>query len=232
LADEAGWTLPGAVAVTSADLAPAFHDDPPSFGSDALVRLSETRLTLVAAPDQARRWADLLAARADVLRVAISGPMCVEEAHHGRRWTHRALDLTRSNRIGGVGVVDCAAHRPTLWLHADPALAQITADEMLAPLERLTPHLRVVQATTLLKWLQARESAPALARRMGNHHNTIRRRLASLHELLGDRLSDPEQTLPLLGCLEILLPQWREADTSGRPGYRPGDGAPAATGGA
>ena len=43
--------------------------------------------------------------------------------------------------------------------------------------------------------------------------------LGILKQAFGDRLQDPEQTLPLLSALEANLPRWRDADTSGKPRY-------------
>jgi hypothetical protein len=221
LARHADWTEPAELVVATAEVSADFHGrSGPQPGTNVLVMPSDDRLTVVGAEGATRRLVEVLAASPNITRIAVTWAVCLEEVPRARRWTLSALELVRDGLIGDRGVIECAQHGPALWLHADPVLARHTAVEVLAPLNDLRTHVRATLGETLLLWLKTHASAPALAERLDTHPNTVRRRLQVLRELFGERLSDPEQTLPLLGMLEINMPAWRLADTSGRPRYR------------
>jgi hypothetical protein len=75
------------------------------------------------------------------------------------------------------------------------------AARRLAALEDRTEASRERLAETLLAWLELQGSAPAVARRLHVHPQTVRYRLGRLREALGDALDDPEARFELLLAL-------------------------------
>lgn len=207
----AHWEPPNDIAVVTAILTPgADYSLLPMSSRTALIVINRSRLTLVAAPAQAAELGQHLADIAGVQAVATSWAVPLAEFRDAYRWTYRALDLSARGIINQQGVIECASYRAILWLHADPALAKLASEELLEPLVGLKPYYRVLLAETMLIWLQVRESAPVLADRMQVHEQTVRRRIKQLKTLFGNQLSNPHQTLALLGALEVILPRWRE----------------------
>ena len=211
-ATTAQWDVVPQVAVVSADLRRMrSRDELPALSADLLVGVTGHRMSAVGRDDLVRTAATKLHSSPAVRSVALSWAAPIAEVHRGYRKTRQALDLHEI--VGGKALIECS--RPNPWSD----LALLVDDDLLAILDEQKPHTRLVLAETLQLWLQVRESAPALAARMGTHENTVRRRLKILKQAFGDRLQDPEQTLPLLSALEANLPRWREADTSGKPRY-------------
>lgn len=68
---------------------------------------------------------------------------------------------------------------------------QELARRALAPLDDLTPVARERMSETLRAYLDQRGSAPAMARALHVHPQTVRYRLKRLRELFGERLDDP-----------------------------------------
>jgi DNA-binding PucR family transcriptional regulator len=81
-------------------------------------------------------------------------------------------------------------HLADLVLAADEPLLRALAQRRLAPLHSLPPRTRGRLAETLLAWLEQGRSAPAAARVLHAHPQTVRYRLGQLRELLGDALDD------------------------------------------
>ncbi|MCW3007376.1 MAG: putative sigma factor, partial [Solirubrobacterales bacterium] len=93
-------------------------------------------------------------------------------------------------------------------LHVDDHLADLALDaareplaelaaRRLAPLQDRTDAARERLQETLLAWLELQGSAPAVARRLHVHPQTVRYRLARLREQLGDALDDPQARFEL-----------------------------------
>jgi hypothetical protein len=173
------------------------------FRDDLLAGVLRGRAVLVVAQ---RVAADVAAALAHRGRrpVALGWGGGPDEVPHGVRWAVRALRLVRSGVIPlpPDGVVRCAEHRETLWLHADEALLEQVTSDLLAPLDACKPAQRDALAETLLVWLQTRGSAPVLAEQLGVHHQTVRHRMRRLRELLGDAVDDPAMASVLLPALD------------------------------
>lgn len=211
----ANWQPPDHISVATGVLNRQFdYSHLPKFAPDVLSGIHRHRMTLITRPEQVHSLSQQLLGTPGVTSVATSWVMPVEEIHDAYRWTYRTLDLASRGLINQTGVIDCAQHRLILWLHADPPLSRLACEELLAPLLDQTDHQRLVLAETLLLWLQARESAPALGERMNVHEHTVRRRLHRLREIFGDQLVDPQQTLALLSSLEVTLPLWQEEGTT------------------
>ncbi len=107
-------------------------------------------------------------------------------------------------RSGALGP-DAPAPAP---LHVDDHLADLALDAAREPLaalaaRRLAPLAERTEAArrrlheTLLAWLELQGSAPAVARRLHVHPQTVRYRLARLREALGDALDDPQARFEL-----------------------------------
>jgi hypothetical protein len=85
-------------------------------------------------------------------------------------------------------------------------LAELAA-RRLAPLAERTEASRERLAETLLAWLELQGSAPAVARQLHVHPQTVRYRLARLREALGDALDDPQARFELLLALRFQSPR-------------------------
>jgi hypothetical protein len=169
--------------------------------------------------------AELLARRlgSDVLAGRVSdGPLALvpDPAGPGRR---ELLDAALQGRAAAVGpALDplraAASLRPArrllaltqsdVPLHVDDHLADLALDaareplaelaaRRLAPLQDRTDAARERLQETLLAWLELQGSAPAVARRLHVHPQTVRYRLARLREQLGDALDDPQARFEL-----------------------------------
>lgn len=211
LARRCSWTLPAsiAVAVTTADAATT---EVVATACQAVSGVRNGRLIIVADAGVAEDLAHAIASTTDH-DVALSWGVAAEQVHDAARWAGRALDLVRDRVIEAPDdhVVRCKDHTSRLCLHADPALRQLADEAVLAPLIDQSPKRRVALAETMLLWLQTRDSAPALAARLGIHDQTVRHRLRRLRELFGARLSDPSQTTVLLIALESSITGWRRS---------------------
>lgn len=147
---------------------------------------------------------------------AVSLPSSLEHFGDALRLVRRALWLVERGVIPGGEIVDCADHEVSLWLHAEPILQERLARRLLAPLDDETPRSREVLASTLLIWLEQRASAPAIARQLEVHPQTVRYRMRKLDRLFGERLKDPSLSFPLLLALKSTLPSWLSTTSSAR----------------
>lgn len=211
VADRCSWVLPEriVVAVTAHDQA---STSVVSACQEALSGIHQGRLLVVAAPATTTRLARHLAERT-ARDVALSWAVDPGEVHRAVRWTSRGLSLLEDGVIEPPTdhVLDCEQHQSRLCEHADPALRRLADEKVLAPLLGQSPKRRIALAETMLLWLQTRDSAPALAARLGVHDQTVRHRLRRLHALFGSRLDEPTQTLALLSALESSIVAWRRA---------------------
>lgn len=210
LATAAQWPVPDQVVVVMAQLHGHASETPPSLPQHALTWVDGDRMAVVTV---AKDVPDVTAAllRLDPrVQVAQSWPVPLLKARNAYRWTRRALGLVRRGDLRAENrVVQCVRYRMMLWLAADHALAADIGEELLAPLLTTKPKRRLTLASTLLAWLETDESAPALARRLGVHPNTVRSRLDVLETLYGDALHEPDQRTALLLALKSVHAQWR-----------------------
>jgi hypothetical protein len=95
-----------------------------------------------------------------------------------------------------AGVLDddpvfAADHYDAIIVHRDARLLAAFRSQVLAPLERLTPAGRERLIETLTSWLRHFGDRQAVAAELHVHPQTVRYRMAQLHELFGDALDDP-----------------------------------------
>ncbi|UGS39187.1 hypothetical protein DSM104329_05619 [Capillimicrobium parvum] len=142
-------------------------------------------------PGRAERLDAVLAGR----RAAIGPAVEPLAASDSLRPARRLLALRGAHAAGPLRVDD---HLADLALDAarEP-LAELAA-RRLAPLDAAAPAARARLAETLLAWLELQGSAPAVARQLHVHPQTVRYRLAQLREALGDALEDPQARFELL----------------------------------
>lgn len=228
LARRCEWPLPERMSVIVTDPEVA---DCARFPADAvLVDVDDDRLTVIAPP----RLGDQIAAgiaRSTGSVVAVSWAVPITQVPDALRWAARGRDLARQ---GVIPVergrpVRCADHHALLCLHADPALRTLADEAVLAPLWEQSPKRRAVLATTMLLWLQTRESAPRLAERLGVHHHTVRNRLRAIQALFEEQLADPSRTLELLTALESVASRGAAPGQAGAFAGRPGRSSRCAT---
>jgi hypothetical protein len=215
LATAAGWPVPPLVVPAVARTAAAIEVS--ALPTAVLVR-DTGRSTALLCP--AEGFDSLLPG----LRRALGGvllcvgwPVAPGEVGHALRWARRALDLVDLGVIARSPVVHCAQHLTRLWLHSEPLLRRRACQTELAPLLDLTRHQRLVLGETLCAWLESKDSAPALARRLDVHPQTVRHRLRRLRGLFGDRLDDPDDSLAITLALQASLPLWRAGHTEDGP---------------
>lgn len=140
--------------------------------------------------------------------VTISPPAPPSEMVDAVKLALRAHLLIHSHVIPRAQIVDCSQHKLALWLQSDPLLRDLMVEEMLTPLEGLTSRRRIVLAATMVAWLEHGRSAPAVAKELGVHPQTVRYRLRQLKVLMGYRLDDPEVAFQTLMVLKAILPLW------------------------
>jgi hypothetical protein len=119
-------------------------------------------------------------------------------ASRSLEWARRTLELTARGPLAGDQSPALAEdHLADLVLAADEPLLQALAERRLGPLRALAPKAHRRLGETLLAWLEQGRSAPAAARVLHTHPQTVRYRLAQLRELLGDALDEPEARFEL-----------------------------------
>ncbi|WP_262852234.1 helix-turn-helix domain-containing protein [Mumia quercus] len=223
LAANAAWVLAPRVVVLSAD-APDGTELPDLAESDApvLARTSPSPAVYVCSVDDSVTVLALLRDAIPTIRIAASWKVSVGDVADARRWTVRALDLSDKGIISEE-VIECAKYRTMLWLHSEPALRRQMAQELLVPLFAETPNSREILSETLLDWLQTRDSAPAIAGRLGVHAQTVRYRWKRINELFGEALHDPEFIVQLTMVLKASVPLWIAGDQSDFERFRSED---------
>ncbi|WP_370618360.1 helix-turn-helix domain-containing protein [Mumia qirimensis] len=215
LAMNAAWAIPSRLVVLSADASggremPELVDS----GIDVLVRLSPGPATYLCSADDRDAVVGQLRDVAPTIRIAASWKVATSDVGDARRWTLRALELADKGIISADDVIECVDYRTLLWLHSEPALRRQLAQELLVPLFAETPNSREILSETLLDWLQTRDSAPAIAARLGVHAQTVRYRWKRINELFGEALHDPEFVVQLTLVLKASVPLWVAGDQS------------------
>ncbi|HEY4094925.1 MAG TPA: helix-turn-helix domain-containing protein [Baekduia sp.] len=204
----AGWALPERVRVAVGAL-PA---DPLRSGAGAgparvlAATLSDGRQALVVADDgEAETWLQRAAAALGLEAPLAIGPAA--EPAGAARSAARAIALLDHVRAGALrtagDTVRCDDHEIALLLGAAPDLALEVARRRLAPLAALDDGARTRMLETLAAWLADPGRPQAMADRLGLHVQTIRYRLRTLRELLGDALDDPDERFELSLALRV-----------------------------
>ncbi|MEH3034325.1 MAG: helix-turn-helix domain-containing protein [Aeromicrobium erythreum] len=209
---ESVWEVPATVVLAIAELGGERPDLGELARSALMVGHDDTVVVIADAAD--RDCVTTALVDAGVSRVALGWAVHRSAIPSAFRWARRALDLVRRGVIPDTPVVDCRAHRTQIWLHAEPTLRQQLGQELLSPLLAETPNSREILSETLLVWLETRDSAPAIAAKLGVHPQTIRYRWKRINELFGEDLHDPEFIVQITMLLKASVPLWKAGDQS------------------
>jgi hypothetical protein len=201
-AREAQWPLPRRLAavalVGDARLALAGE-----LGPDAIAEsFGEVICALVADPDGPGR------------RAAIERAVLAAHTTAGLGtavgWTRAATSFQRARAALALAtpgeppsLIDARANAGRLLLAADRGLASELSDDLLAPLDGLSPGARKRLTETLRAWLAYQGRLGQVALQLGVHPQTARYRLGRLRELFGDALEDPEARFWLEVALRV-----------------------------
>jgi hypothetical protein len=107
------------------------------------------------------------------------------------RWARVALGLAATGALPAGRLLRSDEHLAELTLLQDGELAGALARRALAPLAELGPAERERLLQTLAAWLDHQRHTPQIAALLHVHPQTVRYRMAKLHELLGDALDTP-----------------------------------------
>ena len=92
-------------------------------------------------------------------------------------------------------------HLDAIIVHRDARLLAAFQARMLAPLDDLPIAVRERLTETLASWLRHFGDRRAVAADLHVHPQTVRYRMAQLHEQLGDLLDDPDGRARLILAL-------------------------------
>jgi hypothetical protein len=206
-AQAAAWPLPERVRVAVAALPadPLAAAAGPGPERVLTATLSDGRLALVVADgEEAERW---LARGARALGLeaplAIGPTVAAPETARSVARAVALLDHVGAGALPAADVVRCDDHEIALLLGAAPDLAREVARRRLAPLATLDHAARDRMTETLAAWLADPARPQAMADRLGLHVQTVRYRLKTLRELLGDALDDPDERFELALALRV-----------------------------
>jgi hypothetical protein len=186
------WRVPAEIAVVLVE-----PDNP--LGHRALARLDATHLVfhrppllgaIIADPSspglRARLAAALRGAQA-VVGVAVTPDRLPASLHV-------AEIAARLQRTGVLpdDPVFTDEHLDAIIVHRDARMLEALRSQVLAPLAGSTPSSRERMCETLVAWLRYMGDRQAIAAALHVHPQTVRYRMARLHELFGDQLNDPE----------------------------------------
>lgn len=216
----AGWEVPASVTVIAADVEPGRPLAPDALGPEALTRPGREPQPVVCATADTDDVVAAIRSAAPQTRIAVCWPVPRADAPVAWTWATRALELVRAKVIPARPVIDCVRFRTEIWLHAEPVLRRQLAQELLQPLFGETENSREILSETLLVWLETRDSAPAIAARLGVHPQTVRYRWKRINELFGDSLHDPDFVIQLTLLLKASVPLWIAGDQSDFQRYR------------
>lgn len=119
---------------------------------------------------------------------ALGPTVAPADAHRSLRWARLTLDLMRQGALPTGGLMRVSDHLATVILLQDPDMARALVGDRLAALAALSDTERERLTATLAAWLAHQRHTPRIAAELHVHPQTVRYRVAKLHELLGDRL--------------------------------------------
>jgi len=127
---------------------------------------------------------------------------------------HIAEVAARLQRTGVLPVdpVFAEEHLDAIIVHRDSRLLEVLRAQVLRPLEGSAPASRERLCETLSSWLRHLGDRQAVAAELHVHPQTVRYRLARLHELFGPQLDDPDTRSRLLLALAWGAPRPPEGD--------------------
>ncbi|TQM67975.1 PucR-like helix-turn-helix protein [Actinomadura hallensis] len=212
----AGWPLPERLAVIVLNPRPGGGGEGPAGLPPALLSGLDRGRPCLVMPDPDRPGgADRLTATLAGWTGAIGPSVPVDQAGVSLHWAHRTLELMAAGRLDGLrgdggarpgGLVHADRYVPDLLLQEGWTLAEAAARRRLAPLTALGPHRGRRLAVTLLALLRHGFNATDAAEALRVHPQTVRYRLAQLHEIFDYDIEDPALRLELM----LLLPVWLE----------------------
>ncbi|WP_344412627.1 helix-turn-helix domain-containing protein [Pseudonocardia ailaonensis] len=127
---------------------------------------------------------------------------------------HIAEIASRLQRTGVLPAdpVFAEEHLDAIIVHRDSRLLEALRHQVLRPLEASAPASRERLCETLASWLRHLGDRQAVAAELHVHPQTVRYRLARLHELFGPQLDDPQTRARLLLALAWGAPRPPEVD--------------------
>lgn len=213
-ADVAGWPIPERVSVMAVQFRGEATIDHEALGDSVLSRSRRMPQVAICPSTDAEHVAAQIGAMPGRPRVTVCWPVPPSDVSSAWRWANRAHALVAAKVIPAKQVIDCTSYRTEIWLHAEPVLRRQLAQEMLQPLFDETPNSRDILSQTLLVWLETRESAPAIAAKLGVHPQTVRYRWKRINELFGESLHDPDFVTQMTMLLKASVPLWAGGDQS------------------
>ncbi len=183
-AELARWPLPHAIAALALD-AETPGPLPRRLDVDALVGTDAGGAVLLLPDPRGPRR--LPALRRALGRTAASlGPAVPpRDAHRSLRWARLGLELVKRGALPNERPTLVEKHLATLVLLQDESMAQALTEQHLLPLERLPAPERERLVETLEAWLRHQRRTPQIAAELHVHPQTVRYRVAKLHELFG-----------------------------------------------
>jgi PucR C-terminal helix-turn-helix domain len=201
-AHRAGWMIPMTAAIVLVE-----GDRPGSL--DALTRGSGAGwlpinradgfgliLSDPAGPGRHRRLTELLNGSGAVIGPTVE----LSRLPVSLRMTRIALRLRRTGVITDDPVF-LDEHIDAVIVHQDDLLLTALERQVLQPLAALPAMTRRRLEETLSSWLRHMGDRGAVAEELHIHRQTVRYRLAQLHELFGDAMTDPDRRMPLMLAL-------------------------------
>ncbi|MCL2542286.1 MAG: helix-turn-helix domain-containing protein [Nocardioidaceae bacterium] len=210
----AGWEVPDELTVMVVEIGERQRIARDALDDVALTRRRPTGQVVICPADQADTVTEQVRDAVPEARVVVCWPVPPGDVAAAWRWVNRALGLVRAKVIPARPVIHCRRHRTEIWLHAEPVMRRQLAQELLQPLFAETPNSREILSETLLVWLETRDSAPAIAARLGVHPQTVRYRWKRINDLFGEALHDPEFVVQLTLLLKASVPLWVAGDQS------------------
>jgi hypothetical protein len=210
----AGWEVPDQVTVIAVETGADEVLRGDALGAKALTRTGRVPQPVVCATADAEDVVAAIRRTAPQARASVCWPVPRGDASAAWTWATRALSLVEARVIPARPVIECVRFRTEIWLHAEPVLRRQLAQELLQPLFNETENSREILSETLLVWLETRDSAPAIAARLGVHPQTVRYRWKRINELFGDSLHDPDYVIQLTLLLKASVPLWIAGDQS------------------
>jgi hypothetical protein len=196
LAATTDWSLPERVAVVALEFFDDQHRRPGiSLGRDVLVDLESGEPCLIMA--DARRNLRRLDGELHGQRAAVGPTVPLTEAHRSLAVARRALGFVQRGVLPDAPITWCEEHLSTLALLSDEFLIGQLTTRTMAPFEGLRVKQRERLASTLLAWLETRGGVNEMASRLDIHPQTVRYRMHQIEQLLGDRLTDPDERLTM-----------------------------------
>jgi hypothetical protein len=206
-ANLAGWALPERLAVIVLNPRPGSGGEGPAGLPPLLLSGLDRGRPCLVMPDPDRPGgSDRLTATLGGWTGAMGPSVPADQAGISLHWAQRTLDLMAAGHLPrtGSGLVHADRYVPDLLLQEGWTLAEAAARRRLAPLTALGPHRGSRLALTMLECLKHGFNATDAAEALCVHPQTVRYRLAQLHEIFDYDIEDPSIRLELT----LLLPVW------------------------